>query len=141
MRIKSAIAGIVICVAAAAVSGCKKEEPASGAPKADQGTAPDAAAVVDGAKTAAKEVTDQSAAQVKAVGQQAQGLIDQAKTYVSEKKYQEAMNSLSQLTNIQLTADQQKMVDDLKAQIQSALAKATTADPASALGGALGGKK
>jgi len=39
-----------------------------------------------------------------------------------------------------VTADQQKLVDALKAQIQSALTKAATPD-ASALGGALGGKK
>ena len=96
---------------------------------------------MDAAKTAAKEVTDQAAAQVKAAQQQAQGLIDQSKTYVSEKKYQEALGSLSQLTNLKLTPEQQKLVDDLKAQIQSALAKATATDPAAALGGALGGKK
>jgi outer membrane PBP1 activator LpoA protein len=137
MKIKLVITGVVVCATLVAVSGCKKEEPAPGAPKAEQGTASDAATVVDAAKSAAKEVTDQAAAQVKAAEQQAQGLIDQAKTYVSEKKYQEALSSLSQLTNLKLTAEQQKMVDDLKAQIQSALAKATTADPAAALGGAL----
>jgi hypothetical protein len=44
-------------------------------------------------------------------------------------------------SNIKLTADQQKSVDDLKAQIQSTLAKAVLTNAASALGGALGGKK
>ena len=147
MKIKLVIVGIAVCATLAAVSGCKKEEPAPGAPKADQGTASGTVgcrqrqAVVDAAKSAAKEVTDQAAAQVKAAEQQAQGLIDRAKSYVSEQKYQEALSSLNQLTNIKLTAEQQKLVDDLKAQIQSALAKATAADPAAALGGALGGKK
>ena len=163
MKIKLVITGIVACATLVAVSGCKKEEPAPGASKADQGTAPEAAAVVDAAKSAATtavdaaksaaapvvdaakstatEATDQAAAQVKAAEQQAQGLIDRAKALVSEQKYKDALSSLSQLTNIKLTAEQQKSVDDLKAQIQSALAKATATDPAAALGGALGGKK
>ena len=152
MKIKLVITGIVACATLVAVSGCKKEEPAPGASQADQGTAPEAAAVVDaaksaattavdGAKSAATEATDQAAAQVKAAEQQAQGLIDRARALVSEQKYKDALSSLSQLPNIKLTAEQQKSVDDLKAQIQSALAKATAADPAAALGGALGGKK
>ena len=52
---------------------------------------------------------------------QAQSLIDKAKALVTDKKYQEALTSLQQLTGFQLTADQQKMVDDLKASITSAL--------------------
>jgi hypothetical protein len=145
MKIKQVIVGIAACAALAAVTGCKKEEPAPGAAKSDQGTASDAATAVDAAKAAAKQVTDQAAAQVKAAEQQAQGLIDRAKAYVSEQKYQEALTSLNQLTSANLTAEQQKLVDDLKAQIQSALAKATGSNAASALGGALegalGGKK
>lgn len=152
MKIKLVITGIIACATLAAVSGCKKEEPAPGATSTQETMASEAAPVVDAAKSAAtpvvdaaksaaQEVTDQAAAKVNAAEQQAQGLIDRAKTYVSEKKYQEALSSLSQLTNIKLTAEQQKSVDDLKAQIQSALAKATAADPAAALGGALGGKK
>ena len=42
---------------------------------------------------------------------------------------------------MKLTSEQQKLVDALKAQIQSALAKAAGSDAASALDGALGGKK
>jgi hypothetical protein len=141
MKISLFMTGVVACATLAAVSGCKKEEPASGAPKAQEATASEAAPVVDAAKSAAKEVTDQAAAQAKAAGEQAQGLIDRAKGYVSEQKYQEALSSLSQLTNIKLTAEQQKLVDGLKAQIQSALAKAAGSDAASALGGAMGGKK
>jgi len=39
-------------------------------------------------------------------------LIDRAKALVSEQKYKDALSSLSQLTNIKLTAEQQKSVDD-----------------------------
>lgn len=157
MNTRLFITAIITCAALAAVSGCKKEEPPPGAQQADQqDTAPGAAAVVDAAKTTvkeaadqaatqvkttAKELTDQATAQVKAAEDQAQGLINRAKSLVAENKYQEALNSLSQLTNLKLTAEQQKLVDGLKAQIQSALAKATATDPAAALGGALGGKK
>lgn len=152
MKMKLVITGIVAWAALAAVSGCKKEEPAPTPPKAQEAPASEAAPVVDAAKSAAapvvdaaksaaKEVTDQAAAQAKAAEQQAQGLIDRAKALVSEQKYKDALSSLSQLTNLKLTPEQQKTVDDLKAQIQSALAKATSTDPAAALGGALGGKK
>ncbi len=51
----------------------------------------------------------------------AQVLIDKAKALVTDKKYQEALSSLAQLANVQLTPEQQKMVDDLKTTIQSAL--------------------
>jgi hypothetical protein len=143
MRIKSVIAGIVICVAAAAVSGCKKEQAAPDvqAPKPKEGMASEAATSADAAQSAAKQVTDQATAQVKQADQQTQGLIDRAKDLVKDQKYQEALSTLGQLSNLKLTPEQQKLVDDLKAQIQSALAKATAPDAASALGGALGGKK
>ena len=138
MKIKTIIAGIVVCAAVAAVSGCKKEQATSDVqvPKSNEGLASEAATAVDAAKSAAKEVTNQAAAQAKAAEQQAQGLIDRAKAFVSEQKYQDAISSLNQLASTKLTPEQQKLVDDLKAQIQTALAKATGSDPASALGGA-----
>jgi len=141
MRIKLVITGIVACAILAAVSGCKKEEPAPVAPKADQGTASQAAPVVDAANAVVNDVTNKAAAQATAAPEQAQGLIERAKSLVADSKYTEALSSLNQLTTTKLTDEQQKLVDGLKAQIQAALAKATGSDAASALGGALGGKK
>ena len=151
MKFKLFTIGITLCAAVALFSGCKKEEaaPPPLAPTASEPMTSQVVKSVDATKSAVTQAIDQATAQVtaqtNALGnegeQKAQGLIDQAKAYLADQKYQEALGILSQLANTKLTADQQKLVADLKAQIQSALAKATAKDPASALGGALGGKK
>ena len=145
MKSKLLITGIVVCAVAAAVTGCKKEEapapPEAPKAKTSEGLASEASKAVDTAKATAKEATDQAAAQAKAAEQQTQALIDRAKALVADQKYQDALGSLNQLASTKLTAEQQKVVDDLKAKIQSALAKATATDAGSVLGGALGGKK
>ena len=76
-----------------------------------------------------------------AMSTQAQALIDKAKGLVTTEKYQDALKVVQQLSSLKLTAEQQKLVDGLKAQIQTALAKVTATDAASALGNVLGGKK
>ncbi len=147
MKFKSIIARITLCAVLVALSGCKKQEDAAvpATPTASPAPASGAANDLDATKSAAMQVADQATAQatnqVNAADQQAQSLIDRAKAYVADQKYQDALSSLNQLAATQLTADQQKTVDGLKAQIQSALAKVTGAAPASALGGALGGQK
>ena len=141
MKLQAAFIAVTVCATLALVCGCKKEEPAPGA-DATKASEP---GVVDAAKSAAgqvvSQVTTQAAAQVGAAQQQAQGVIDQAKAYVADKKYQDALNSLTQLANTKLTPEQQQTVDNLKAQIQAALAKVMGTDPAAGLGGVLGGKQ
>lgn len=53
---------------------------------------------------------------------QAQTFIERAQAYVAEKKYTEALNTLSQLANVKLTPEQQDLVTKLKAQISTAMA-------------------
>jgi len=151
MKFKLHLVGITSCAVLALVSGCKKEEtaPAPLAPTASEATTSQGVKTVDAVKPSVTQAIEQATTQVTAQSntlvntgeQKAQSLIDQAKTYLADQKYQEALGSLSQLASIKLTPEQQKLVADLKAQIQSALAKATAKDPASALGDTLGGKK
>ena len=99
---------------------------------------PTVAAALDPAFKAAANQTNAAAAEPT---NQAQGLIDKAKGLVTNGKYQDALNVVQQLSSLQLTPDQQKLVDGLKSQIQTALAKATATDATSALGNVLGVKK
>jgi hypothetical protein len=129
MKLTSFVTGIAVCSSLVLATACKKEEPPSGpqTPKAGEAATPDAAKVADTAKATAQQAADK-----------AQGVIDKAQALVKDNKFQDALSTLSQLADLKLTPEQQKLVDDLKAQIQSAMAKGAASD---AVGGVLGGKK
>ena len=93
-------------------------------------------AVTEAKDTAAKVSSQLSSATNAAAGQsgtQSQGLIDRTKAYIADKKYEDALSSLKQLSNTKLTPEQQKIVDSLKAQAQKLMAS-------NAIGGLLQGK-
>jgi hypothetical protein len=142
MKMKTLGAGIVGCLLVAGYSGCDKNQSASNPPgdvqKAAESAGTAAKPAMDAAakevKPAVEKAADTAAKQADAASSQAQGFIDKAKSFVAEKKYQEALNTLGQLKNLKLTADQQKLVDDLKAQIQ----KLMSSDAGKSVGNLLG---
>ncbi|MFN0067911.1 MAG: hypothetical protein ACKVYV_09775 [Limisphaerales bacterium] len=96
----------------------------SEATEAAKKTASDSAAAVEktasDASAAAKKATDDAMA---AVNTQYQSAIESVKKLIAEGKGTEAMSKLKDLTsNLKLTPEQKKMVDDLMAQAQKALA-------------------
>lgn len=121
------------------------EAVASEAQKAATSAGGEAQKQAEDVKTAAATAAADAQKQVEtkaAAGQgQAQGLIDRAKGLLAEKKYTEALSSLKGVSNLKLTAEQQKWVDELKAQIQKAMAGQAASDATKAAGGLLDPKK
>ncbi len=68
-------------------------------------------------------------------------LLERAKSLTSNQQYQEALSTVTQLYNTKLTPAQKMQVDQLKSQIQTALAQKAAAGASSALGNFFGGKK
>ena len=60
---------------------------------------------------------------------------------MTDRKYKDALTVVQQLASVKLTPEQRTLVDRLKAQIQTALAKDATPDAASALGNVLSRQK
>lgn len=136
-----ALSGLVL-------AGCSKQDPIpssdTGAQAADSAVT-DLSKTVEAAKTAGEKAVADVSKQVQdttaAASAKAQGLIDKARSLIAENKYQEASAVIQELSGHKLTAEQQKLVDGLKEQLQKALAGKAATDGASAVGNILGGKQ
>jgi hypothetical protein len=133
------------------LTACSKEEPKAGG-EVTKGSTPVSPGAADTAKAAASDVKKAAEGQAAdatqaakdtaaAATSQAQGLIDKAKAYIADKKYEDALALVKQLGSLKLTPDQQKLVDDLKAEVQKAMAGQAAKDAGAAVGDVLGGKK
>lgn len=170
MKTITTLALLTACGSLALSTGCGSNETAS-APAPDKAattaTAPagksaEAAATTaataaadttkqqaDAAKMAAEQMAADKLAQMNSAAaqesQRVQGLIDSVKQLSGQNKFAEALKMLAELSKSKLTPDQQAMVDSLKQATEKQAAQAMTdkagAGAASAIGGALGGKK
>ena len=125
---------LVVTIAfAIGLAACSKQESQAPAPA----TQPAAESVQKQAEAAAPAAQDAATATTA----QAQGLITKVQSYIADSKYSDAANLLKELSSMKLTPEQQKLVDDLTAQVQKAMAGAASdasKNATDAVGGMLG---
>ena len=129
MKIKTLGAGLASCLLITALSGCDNNKSSTNeVPKAAESAADSVKQATETAATEVKQAGEKAADAVakqtetaepaEATSSPASGLIEKAKTFVAEKKYQDALNVLKELKDVKLIPEQQKIVDGLKAQAE-----------------------
>ncbi|HPU57078.1 MAG TPA: hypothetical protein PLH97_12520, partial [Verrucomicrobiota bacterium] len=135
-----------LCAAVALLTACNRQDDSGSAGASESGsTLSDTAAglkdtaqqVVDGVKQTADKAGAEVARQAEQLQAEAQSLIDKAKTLIAEKNYEDALKTLTNLSNFKLTPEQQKTVDNLKAQLQQLMSNPAVSNAASAVGNLL----
>jgi outer membrane PBP1 activator LpoA protein len=128
MKLVNLLPAVALSVGLAACS--KQENPA---PPAQSESAPKAATEAAApAVAAAQDAATSTAAQ-------AQALIEKAQALLADTKYGDAANVLKELSAMKLTPEQKRIVDDLTAQVQKALAGAAASDASKKASDAVGG--
>ena len=122
------VAALALGVGLVACSKQESQTPASTAQPAAENIQKQAEAAAPAAQSAVAETASQ-----------AQGLISKVQGYIADSKYSDAANVLKELSSMKLTPEQQKLVDDLTAQVQKAMAGAAASDASKKATDAVGG--
>lgn len=145
----SAILAGLVC--AAVLCGCGQQGETKSTTdkdkKAVDTAVSDTTKAVSDAASQAKDAVQKAAGDVKDAAQKAaadtgaasqakvQGVVDKVKSLIAENKYKDALATLQEgLKGLQLTPEQQKLVDSLKDQIQKAIASSGVKDAAKSVG-------
>jgi hypothetical protein len=139
---------VLLCVLTSLTAGCGKKEETPPPPTSSQGSSLIDSAkqagqqAADAAREVGAKVIEQGRQAGQAVKQVSQDIntaastaladtsaavttryneaVSKARALLQDAKYEEALNTLKSLTNLQLTPEQQKIVSDLKTQIETA---------------------
>jgi len=138
MKVAKTFAVFALCGFSVLIGGCSKQEgtPAAQTQSSTEQAATEIQKQAEAPKASVPPAVGEAAADASS---QAQGLIDKAKGLIENKQYPEAMNILKELSNTKLTPEQQKLVDDLKAQVEKAMAGAATSEATKSATDAVGG--
>lgn len=132
MKNTKLITSIIAGVAVATLAGCSKsnENPPAAEAAASAASAaatPAASPTADAAKDTASQTTAATTAAASTATAKFNDVVAKAKTFIADKKYAEALDILNKLSGLVLTPEQQKTVDDLKAQAKKLITSGTGA--------------